>query len=321
MNAKRTFALVALLIFMMTITAAQAGPRPGAGARSGGMSRGSMGRPQFGAPRMSAGSFQRPGFQRPVGNFARMNRFANSPQVATNFNRVNFNRANFERANLNRANLNRTTFNRTNVNSPRRDLSRAGNLSRPGLNRSSFNGAGINRSGNWNNWNGRRGDFANRHHEGNWRRDCDNTFVFFDPFWFPGYWPFWYWGYPFYYSFYPYPSAYDSYGYDPYAYSGPGYAVSGEIGYPGGSDYSTEEVYANRPADEEGGAYDGSARTHDSIVARVQERLAHAGYYKGPIDGVQGSRTYYAIRAYQRDHKLRVDGAVSDQLLAEMGLQ
>ena len=52
----------------------------------------------------------------------------------------------------------------------------------------------------------------------------------------------------------------------------------------------------------------------------MQEQLARDGYYKGDIDGVAGSRTYYAIRAYQRDHNLHVDGEVSDELLQQMGL-
>ena len=62
--------------------------------------------------------------------------------------------------------------------------------------------------------------------------------------------------------------------------------------------------------------------THDnSVVSQVQEQLAHDGYYKGAIDGVAGSRTYYAIRAYQRDHNLPVTGEITDDLLGEMGLR
>ena len=39
-----------------------------------------------------------------------------------------------------------------------------------------------------------------------------------------------------------------------------------------------------------------------SGVARLQRQLSRAGYYRGPIDGVMGSRTHYALRAYQHDH-------------------
>jgi len=57
------------------------------------------------------------------------------------------------------------------------------------------------------------------------------------------------------------------------------------------------------------------------IGRALQEQLAHDGYYKGSVDGVKGSRTYYAIRAYQRDHNLQVDGEITDQLLEAMGIR
>jgi len=100
-----------------------------------------------------------------------------------------------------------------------------------------------------------------------------------------------YFGYPYYsYGYYPYDY---SYGYYPYDYS---------YGY-----YSY-----NRPSY---GAYNAS------IVIQVQTRLARAGYYHGPIDGVMGPRTHYAISAYERTHGLRVDGMISGQLLRNMGLR
>ena len=48
-----------------------------------------------------------------------------------------------------------------------------------------------------------------------------------------------------------------------------------------------------------GYAYGGSSR---SRVADLQRRLARAGYYHGSIDGVLGSQTRRAIRAYERNH-------------------
>jgi hypothetical protein len=100
-------------------------------------------------------------------------------------------------------------------------------------------------------------------------------------------------GWP-YYGYYPY-----SYGYYPYDY---GY-------YP--YDYSYGYYSYNRP----GYAYNGS------VVSQVQSRLARAGYYRGPIDGIMGPGTRYAIRAYERDHGLRVDGVISGSLLRNMGLR
>jgi lysozyme family protein len=78
--------------------------------------------------------------------------------------------------------------------------------------------------------------------------------------------------YPYYYGYYPY-------GYYPYGY-----------GY---------DAY-DQPA------YQGVAAGRGSSVTEIQLRLARAGDYRGRIDGVMGSRTRYAIRAYERSHNSRV---------------
>jgi peptidoglycan hydrolase-like protein with peptidoglycan-binding domain len=57
-----------------------------------------------------------------------------------------------------------------------------------------------------------------------------------------------------------------------------------------------------------------------STVARVQERLARSGYYRGSVDGVMGPRTRYAIRVYERRHGLPADGIIDRRLLATMGI-
>ena len=124
-----------------------------------------------------------------------------------------------------------------------------------------------------------RGDRDFRHHRG--FRD----FVFFgdfgDPFFYDS---FYYGGYP--YGYYPY--GYYPYGYNPYGY---GY------GY-GGYGYGYDSY------DQPG--YQGVAAGRGSSVREIQMRLTRAGYYRGPIDGVMGPRTRYAIRAYQRSHNSRV---------------
>ena len=60
--------------------------------------------------------------------------------------------------------------------------------------------------------------------------------------------------------------------------------------------------------------------TSVSIVVQVQRRLASAGFYSGPIDGVMGRGTRRAIRAFERTHGLPVDGTIHRRLLATMGL-
>jgi len=57
-----------------------------------------------------------------------------------------------------------------------------------------------------------------------------------------------------------------------------------------------------------------------SVVVQVQRRLASAGFYSGPMDGVMGRGTRRAIRAFERSHGLPVDGTIHRRLLATMGL-
>jgi hypothetical protein len=52
-----------------------------------------------------------------------------------------------------------------------------------------------------------------------------------------------------------------------------------------------------------------------SIIETIQGFLQQLGYNPGPIDGVLGERTRTAIRAFQRDHNLRVDGEASIALV------
>ena len=59
-------------------------------------------------------------------------------------------------------------------------------------------------------------------------------------------------------------------------------------------------------------------RGDDSVVAQVQRELARNGYYRGGIDGVMGSGTRNAIRAYERANGLRVDGRIDGELLRSM---
>lgn len=42
----------------------------------------------------------------------------------------------------------------------------------------------------------------------------------------------------------------------------------------------------------------------------VQTSLKNAGYYDGKIDGKLGSKTKSAIKSFQRDHELTVDGII-----------
>ena len=114
-------------------------------------------------------------------------------------------------------------------------------------------------------------------------------------------------GYPFYYG-YPY-----YYGYYPSYYGYP-------YGYPAGAYYSYDPqgVYEGRMANPPRRTNDGGKDF--SMAARVQQQLATSGYYRGEIDGVVGEGTRRAIRSYQRENGLAVDGRIGDELLNAMGL-
>ena len=127
---------------------------------------------------------------------------------------------------------------------------------------------------------------------GNWNHHCHgghSDFVFIGSFGFP------FLGYPYGYGYSPY-----SYGYSPYGYGyGSGYYGYGS-GYYGSGSYGNG-YYGNGyyPSSYyRGYGYNGNR----SGVVRLQQQLARAGYYRGPIDGIMGTRTRYALRAYRHDH-------------------
>lgn len=53
-------------------------------------------------------------------------------------------------------------------------------------------------------------------------------------------------------------------------------------------------------------------------VQELQSKLAQLGYSVGPIDGKFGSKTEAAIRSFQKDHGLRVDGLAGTQTVKEL---
>jgi peptidoglycan hydrolase-like protein with peptidoglycan-binding domain len=120
-------------------------------------------------------------------------------------------------------------------------------------------------------------------------------------------------GFPFYSPwYYPYPYSYDYY---PYGY---GYPYGS---YYGGNIYGGDGAYNDSTTYYSGPRYSRGLAGNNSTVTQVQRGLAREGYYKGAIDGEMGPRTHYAIKAYQREHNLRVNGTISDQLIASMGLR
>lgn len=51
---------------------------------------------------------------------------------------------------------------------------------------------------------------------------------------------------------------------------------------------------------------------------KVQLALKNAGYYSGSIDGKLGSQTRKAIREFQKDHNLKIDGIIGQKTWKEI---
>jgi Putative peptidoglycan binding domain len=70
----------------------------------------------------------------------------------------------------------------------------------------------------------------------------------------------------------------------------------------------------------DGPIYGYNGLSPDQVTVNVQEELAAAGYYYGPIDGILGPMTREAIAAYQADNGLAITSAIDEPTLATMGL-
>ena len=58
--------------------------------------------------------------------------------------------------------------------------------------------------------------------------------------------------------------------------------------------------------------------TDKASIKQTQSLLNDKGYKAGTADGIIGRKTRSAVRAYQKDNKLRVTGTVTDQLLLHL---
>ena len=55
-------------------------------------------------------------------------------------------------------------------------------------------------------------------------------------------------------------------------------------------------------------------------VRRIQQKLKNWGYYTGSVDGIYGSQTQNAVRKFQRDNGLTVDGIAGPKTLSYLGI-
>lgn len=138
---------------------------------------------------------------------------------------------------------------------------------------------------------------------------------------------YYYGGSPYYYS-----------GYYPYSYGGPSVSigVGGGYGYPGyyGYGYGYPYGYGYSYPSYYYGQYPtgyvttttystsryGDLAYDDNLVIAVQRRLARAGYYHGPIDGIAGRATRSAIARWEANHGMYADGRIDHRTLRALGI-
>lgn len=96
---------------------------------------------------------------------------------------------------------------------------------------------------------------------------------------------------------------------------GLGYPYGYGYGYPYYGAYPYGYGYGPRTT-----VYASARISDDATVAAVQRRLARGGYYHGSVDGVIGPATRSAIRSFERNNGLPIDGEIDSQLLRTMGL-
>ena len=66
------------------------------------------------------------------------------------------------------------------------------------------------------------------------------------------------------------------------------------------------------------GSHNNNGREPGNVVKEIQYQLSRHGYNAGPQDGVMGPKTREAIRKYQKQHGLPIDGRATPELIAHM---
>lgn len=114
-------------------------------------------------------------------------------------------------------------------------------------------------------------------------------------------------------------SSFYGFGYGSPYYYGYGYPYSYGYGYPYGYGYGAPYGYGGYGTVSNGRVVQQQQRRL-STEAAVQSALASEGYYRGRIDGVIGTGSRSAIRAYQRQNGLPSTGRIDNSLLESLGI-
>ena len=93
-----------------------------------------------------------------------------------------------------------------------------------------------------------------------------------------------------------------------------GALIGGGVGAAAGLLIDPDALDLGTPFWRRGGRTPASNVAHNSLVANTQSGLSRLGYDPGPVDGVLGPRTSAAIREYQYDNDLALDGLATASL-------
>jgi len=123
---------------------------------------------------------------------------------------------------------------------------------------------------------------------------------------------------------------FSSYGYGPDAdYGGvyPAYPYGAALAGGGSSSPGYADGYpytyncGDHSASNDGVAANSQTQVTADVVAAVQTKLTRQAYYDGRLHGILTGDTRSAIREYQTDHALPVDGEITPELLASMSIR
>lgn len=91
---------------------------------------------------------------------------------------------------------------------------------------------------------------------------------------------------------------------------------------------SYESGYQNEYSDSDRQQMSGSRMVQERMgyltetdVKNIQQALLNRGYNAGPVDGVIGVQTAMAVRAFQRDNGLMIDGNIHQSTIDRLGIQ
>ena len=100
---------------------------------------------------------------------------------------------------------------------------------------------------------------------------------------------------------------------------GAGALIGGAVGGVAGATTTPSQINLGKPAWRSGSSSGGAGTAYaDPTVRDIQAGLQRLGYSPGPVDGRFGPRTDAAIRRYQQDHGLPVDGQPTAGLLDDI---